>query len=133
MKRLIWIVSGIALGLLLAVFVNADHAGANADDLIKVSPNNYKVLLDNDRVRILEYHLKPGEKEKMHTHYRLTFVYSLNAATYENIPRDGAAQKVSVKAGEVSMRQPDYTHMMNNTGKTEIASVVFELKDTPMR
>jgi len=133
MKKLIWIVSGIVLGLMLAVFVNADHAGANADDLVTVSPNNYKVLLDNERVRILEYHLKPGEREKLHTHHRLTFVYSLNAATYEDIPKNGTVRTVSVKAGEVGMRQAEYTHMMNNTGKTEIASVVFELKDASMR
>ena len=53
-----WHGSGIAL------------ADAPMMDPVKLSPQYYKVRLDNARVRVLEYHLKPGEKEMMHSHPR---------------------------------------------------------------
>jgi hypothetical protein len=40
----------------------------SAQDPVKTSPQYYKVLLENDQVRVLEYRLKPGEKEAMHSH-----------------------------------------------------------------
>jgi hypothetical protein len=40
--------------------------GTRAQDPVKQSPQYYKVLLENDQVRVLEYRLKPGEKEPMH-------------------------------------------------------------------
>ena len=49
---------------LLAVLCTTTHA----QDPVKTSPQYYKVLLENDQVRVLEYHLKAGEKEPMHSH-----------------------------------------------------------------
>ena len=37
-------------------------------DAVKVAPESYKVLLENDRVRVLEYRIKPGYKNAMHSH-----------------------------------------------------------------
>ncbi len=42
--------------------------GATAQDAVKVAPEHYTVLLENDKVRVLEVKIKPGEKEAMHTH-----------------------------------------------------------------
>src|SRR2546429_9083746 len=41
---------------------------AHAQDPVKTSPQYYKVLLENDQVRVLEYRPKAGEKEAMHSH-----------------------------------------------------------------
>src|SRR5205823_3668201 len=41
---------------------------AHAQDPVKTSPQYYKVLLENDQVRVLEYRLKAGEKEPIHSH-----------------------------------------------------------------
>jgi len=49
---------------LLAVLCTTAHA----QDPVKASPKYYKVLLENDQVRVLEYRLKAGEKEPMHSH-----------------------------------------------------------------
>ena len=35
---------------------------------VTLSPNLYTVLLENDEVRVLEYHAKPGDREPMHCH-----------------------------------------------------------------
>jgi hypothetical protein len=37
---------------------------AHAQDPVKTSPQYYKVLLENDQVRVLEYRLKAGERSQ---------------------------------------------------------------------
>jgi quercetin dioxygenase-like cupin family protein len=41
---------------------------AMAQDPVKVEPNTSTVLLENDRVRVLDVQIKPGEKTAMHSH-----------------------------------------------------------------
>ena len=41
---------------------------AMAQDAFEVAPKHYKVLLENEYVKVLEVRIKPGEKEAMHTH-----------------------------------------------------------------
>ncbi len=41
---------------------------AQGQDPVTTSPKYYKVLLENDHMRVLEYRLKAGEKEPMHSH-----------------------------------------------------------------
>lgn len=36
-------------------------------DPVEVSPRNYKLLLENDQVRVLEMNLKSGEIDEMHS------------------------------------------------------------------
>jgi hypothetical protein len=47
--------------MLLAVGVTRS---ATAQDPVKLSPKMYKVLLENDQVRVLEFRAKPGESER---------------------------------------------------------------------
>ena len=55
------------------------YTTARAQDPVKTSPQYYKVLLENEQVRVLEYRLKPGEKEAMHSH-SAGVVYVLSGA-----------------------------------------------------
>ena len=48
-----------------------------AQDPVKVAPDAYKVLLDNERVRVLSVTMKPGGKSPMHSH-PANIVYTLN-------------------------------------------------------
>ena len=48
----------IILISLLAILLPTTHA----QDPVKTSPQYYKVLLENDQVRVLEYRLKAWEK-----------------------------------------------------------------------
>ncbi len=40
----------------------------DAKDAVAVSPDFYKILIDNDQIRILDVHLPPGAKEPEHSH-----------------------------------------------------------------
>jgi hypothetical protein len=43
-------------------------ANRRRQDVVKVSPETHKVLLENVRIRVLDVHVKPGEHVAMHSH-----------------------------------------------------------------
>jgi hypothetical protein len=122
MKRITYVAIGIALG---ACAVSA--AGRlTTQDPVKVSPQYYAVRFENDRVRVLEFHLKPGEKEAMHSHPP-GVVYFLADATIRNGLPDGTSSEKSFKAGDVLWRE-NTTHTGDNVGTTEARAIAIELK-----
>ncbi len=118
---------GIFLGAALTTitFVVSSEVTATLDP-VKISPQYYKVLFENDQVRVLEYQLKAGEKEKMHTH-PAGVVYSLGEGQIKSTLQDGQSREASTKAGEVHWRDP-ITHSIENIGTTELHALAVELK-----
>src|SRR3977135_2350264 len=103
----------IILMSLLAVLCTT----AQAQDPVKASPQYYKVLLENDQVRVLEYRLKAGEKEPMHSH-PAGVVYVLSGAKLRFSYPDGRTEEKAAATGETIWRDPT-THAVENVGATE--------------
>ncbi len=82
--------------LLLFLFSLATSIVVSAQDPAKLAPQNYKVLFENDQIRVIEYRLKPGEKEPMHSHLYGVFVYFLSDAKIRTTFPDG---KTSLQKG----------------------------------
>ena len=122
MRRLACFVVGIVLG----AFAVSAAGRVTTQDPVKVSPQYYVVRFENERVRVLEFHLKPGEKEGMHSHPP-GVVYVLADATIRNGLPDGTSSERSLKAGEVLWRE-DTTHTGENVGATEARAIAIELK-----
>lgn len=116
MKKLIPIV-----GMLILVVVVV-----KAQDPVKVDPKHFKVLLDNQDVRVLDVRLKPGEKSPMHSHSNHV-VYWLAGSTIKFTSSDGKTNTVTTKAGRVVWRNAE-THMAENTCRTESHALDIELK-----
>ncbi len=117
---------------LLAVAVVGLGLGARAvlaEDPVKVAPGVYKVILENDRVRVLSVTLKPGEKTPMHSH-PANIVYPLNAGKVRFTLPDGKSIDADLKAGEISWHEGE-THATENLGKTRVRALVVELKEPP--
>ena len=56
-------------GLLLELMVLAVvPAVAGAQDPVPLYPRNYRVLVENDRVRVLDFRLRKGDTEETHSH-----------------------------------------------------------------
>ena len=71
-------------------------------DPVKAAPKAFKVILENDRVRVLDYRAKPGEKEPMHSHPD-SFIYSLSPYNIKiNFP-DGKTEMRKGKGGRGDM------------------------------
>ena len=131
MKRGIHLLGGIAIGVLLATVGFAiSSPGTTAQDPVKQSPQYYKVLLENDQVRVLEYRLKPGEKELMHTH-TAGVVYIFGDAKMRTTYPNGRTEESAGGAGEAHWRNP-VTHALENIGTTEAHALAIDVK-TPCK
>ena len=72
---------------------------AFAQDAVTVAPKNFKVLLDNDHVRVLEYQSKAGEKIGLHSHPP-NIVYALGPGHVRFTMPDGKTRDLVLKGGE---------------------------------
>ncbi|MFF4504232.1 hypothetical protein [Streptomyces sp. NPDC001401] len=97
-----------------------------AADAVQVAPDVYKILFENDRVRLLETRLQPGATSTMH-HHADNLVYNLADAEVAFTDESGETTRVSLAAGE-TMWSPAVDHSTRNTGSTEVRSLLFELK-----
>ena len=97
-----------------------------SEDSVKVAPNSYKSILENERVRVLEYRGKPGDKTAMHSHPDAV-AYALTGGKFKFTLADGQSFEVELKAGE-SMFAEAQGHATENTGTSEARILLVELK-----
>ncbi len=99
---------------------------AQIPDALQAAPNVYKLLMENDRVRVLDVRVKPGEKTKMHCHPdRVVYVLSDHRLKFTS--EDGQIEELELKAGQVLWIEAG-AHATENTGKTEAHNLAVELK-----
>lgn len=120
-----------ALGVAAAAVMAGLGAAASAPSLdpVKLSPQLYTVRFENERVRVLEYRLKPGGREPMHSHPP-GVVFALADATVRTTLPDGTVVAYPAHAGDVMWRDA-VTHSGENVGTTEAHYYAVELKDAP--
>jgi beta-alanine degradation protein BauB len=111
--------------LLLFFCLLATSIVVSAQDPAKLAPQNYKVLFENGQMRVIEYRLKPGEKEPMHSHPHGVFVYFLSDAKIRTTLPDGRTNEDSKRTGETVWRDP-VTHAGENIGDTEAHALLIE-------
>jgi len=70
---------------------------AQAQDVAKVSPETHRVLLENERVRVLDVHFKVGEMVPTHSHPAGILYYLSDAKLRITYP-DGRTEERQVKA-----------------------------------
>ncbi|MDT7604454.1 MAG: beta-alanine degradation protein BauB [Acidobacteriota bacterium] len=98
---------------------------ARSDDPVTVDPGHYKVLLDNERVRVIEFRAAAGEKSPMHSHPNyVTYNFSGGRTTF-TYPR-GKPFVATSKAGDVLWHKAE-THA-GQVGDTESHVLIVELK-----
>jgi quercetin dioxygenase-like cupin family protein len=90
-----------------------------------------KVLLENNRVRVLEVRIAPGQKIPMHSHPPHV-TYALSEAKGEYTSPDGKSTVNEAKPNQVFWSEA-LTHSSVNVGNTEIHAIVVELKDPPKK
>src|SRR6266567_2256174 len=106
-------------------------SAAWAQDPVKVAPQNYKVLLENDRVRVLEALLKPSDRTPQHSHpARVVYSLSDHSAIFRS-PEGRVTHSVS-KAGDTVWRDP-VIHSEENDGKADSHAILVEFKESPAR
>ena len=97
-----------------------------AGDAVKVVPHVYKVILENDRVRVLDTRMKAGDKTDMHSHPAVV-AYPTTGGKYRFTSPDGQSMEIEVKAGE-AMYMDAATHATENVGTTDGHVLLIELE-----
>lgn len=117
------------LQLLAGLGFVASAADAVAQDATRVDPRAYKVVLENDKVRVLEYVGKPRLGvcgEGMHSHPDHVTVVMTDAQVKVTLP-DGKTIVAAQKAGDV-LFEPAGTHAVENIGGRDVKSLLVEIK-----
>jgi len=86
-----------------------------------------KILLENDRVRVQEHYLKPGQKIGMHSHPDKV-IYAINDWKVRETYPDGTSRVVEGRAGTAAWGIAK-SHAVENIGTTDVRNIVIELKD----
>ena len=116
----------ILMPLLFALFL-LQSTGLYAQDPMKSASNVYKkILLDNDKVRVMQVVFPPGAIAAWHSHPDHV-IYSSTSGKIEITEKGKPATIVDIKAG-TAMFMPAVTHMGKNIGTTTLRLVVTELK-----
>ena len=95
-------------------------------DAVTVAPHLYKVLLENDRVRVLEVRSQPGAKSAMHTHPSYVAV-AISDGEYRFTSPDGKSIEIKLKAGWAGFFGP-VEHTTEIIGTSEGHAILIELK-----
>ena len=98
------------------------------DDPIVTDGDKYSVALENDRVRVLRYHDKPGDRTLQHAHPDYVLYAESSFKRRLTFP-DGREQEVDVKKGSVAWMKA-HMHIGENIGDTDTDVIIVELKDT---
>jgi len=95
-------------------------------DPVASNPEHYKVVFENDRVRVLEYTDQPGDKTTPHQHPD-SIMYTLS--TFKRRLVSGDVQRdVELEAGSVGWL-PAQEHHGENVGNTPTNVLFVELKE----
>jgi quercetin dioxygenase-like cupin family protein len=98
-----------------------------AQDMVAVAGKQAKVLVDNDKVRVIEITVPPGGTTGMHSHGNNLVVW-ITPSDGEQTMGDGTKKPIHRKPGDVVYSGP-VVHATVNQGKTTTTAIVIELKD----
>ncbi len=101
-------------------------AAALAAGPTETDPDKYKLILENDRVRVLRYHDEPGAKTKLH-HHDAFVLYVLAPFKRRLSFPDGTKKEREFKTGDVIFMEAQ-DHVGENVGKTPTEALIVELK-----
>lgn len=113
--------------LFVTGLVRGDASVTREQDPLIVNAKTIALKLENSRVRVLEATIKPGDKEKTHSHPAYV-IYVIAGGKFRNHAEDGTVTDGEFKTGDVIYREP-VTHWAENIGDTTIRLELVELKN----
>jgi quercetin dioxygenase-like cupin family protein len=103
-------------------------------DAMLAAPDHHEILLENDKVRVLDTRLKPGERTPIHTHASSAALYVLSWSDFlrrdanGNIIVDSRSWDRRPANGEALWLPPLPPHSVENVGTEELRLIAVELK-----
>jgi quercetin dioxygenase-like cupin family protein len=94
----------------------------------ELHPVGDRVLFENDRVRVWEVTLHPGETQPLHRHEHPYLVVAVQSAMNVVETADGQRIDAPEPQGNVVFREPGTAHTLTNIGETRYVARLIELK-----
>ena len=121
------IAGGVAALTLTLIVLTVPASSQDDLDVLKVIPQNYKLLLENQFIRVIEARIPAGTEEKPHRHLRGVSV-SMSDYTIEHLATPGGAwQRSQRQLGSVYWSESSL-HQTRNVGTTPSHTIRIELK-----
>ena len=122
---------GLTLVALVILAGGAIHTSAVADEApeaVTASPDVYKVIAENDSLRMVAAVRKPGQRDMMHSHPAIG-IYILSDCEKMLVHyADGTSKDWSAKSGTAGTNAPVTSHAIENIGDKECKLIFFEPK-----
>src|SRR5579859_1125189 len=109
-----------------ALVKDIEEEPAMAKEAAQVAPHVYKVLFENEQVRLLDVRMKPGDKSDQHSHPNY-LLYALTGGKVKLTDASGQSAEVDIQAGDTMWREAE-EHSAHNVGTTELQALFVELK-----
>ena len=95
-------------------------------DPVATNPELYSVVFENERVRVLRYHDRPGDSTEPHQHPDSVMI---TLSSFERrLVQGERSVEVALPAGEVRWLDAQ-EHSGHNIGSTDTATLFVELKE----
>jgi hypothetical protein len=124
MKKLFILGFGLVL---VALVVRPVISQTDDQDVLKVIPENNKLLFENAFVRVIEARVPPGTEEKPHRHMRGVSICMTEYTVESRILPDGQWVRSNRTHGTVYWSESSL-HVLRNVGKTPSHTIRVELK-----
>ena len=96
-------------------------------DAVAVSPDRFVILLENEDVRVIEYTLRPGERDQWHSHPpKVSYVVSGGKLRIHLA--DGTSFQSDEKQGSAVWMDALPRHYAENVGSTPVRIILTEVK-----
>lgn len=99
---------------------------AFAQDAVSTDGDKYKIIFENDCVRVLDYRDRPGDKTRQHKHPPFV-LYSLSELRRSITLPDGKVLQRQFKEGDV-MWSDSQVYIGTNIGETPTHVILVEMK-----
>jgi len=104
-------------------------------DAVAAAPDHHRLIFEDERVRVLEACIKPGETTPLHTHRWPSAVYVISSDDFVRYDQEGTVVTdsrvlgIRSEAGSVVWLPPLEPHSVQNIGEQEARAIVFEIKN----
>ena len=113
--------------LLVMLPLIAGTSAATEVDAVNSSPDKFKVLLDNEHVRVVEYSLLPGERDDWHTHPpKVSYVVA--GGKLRITTENGESFLADEQSGTAAWMGSLGSHFAENIGTTPVRILLVEVK-----
>jgi quercetin dioxygenase-like cupin family protein len=105
-------------------------------DAMAKAPDHHRVLLENDKVRVLDTKVAPGERTPVHAHEWAAALYVLSWSDFVRYDPDGNvlvdSRTMTVKpgVGAALWTNPIGPHFVENVGQADLHILAIETKPT---